>query len=567
MSNKHHRLSNSIPLIGFAFLLGGQPLVQAETDYSACEGVTQEMPRAECHALVDLYHSTNGSNWTDNTNWNEADTPHCDWANVICSHVNHGNVTSLFLKKNNLDGSLPASLGDLVHLETLSLYSNKISGSIPDTIGNLTKLKDLWLYDNQLSGTIPASIGNLVNLLKISLSKNQLHGSLPEGMTNWTQVEYLSVHNNHLSGQVDFLQNLTTLKTLWLYNNDLTGDLYWMLKLTQLEKVSLSYNEFSGDIPEELGNKLNMLVQLGLHNNELCNNIPKTLMKLHIEQQGSREGLQLQRNHLNTGDYDQELTDWLDGLNLSWDSQRKPCSEGGEACLVYAVHDEGLNNSHFFIIDPEKDFAVEALGDNYPGADIEALAIHPATKQLYASSGDDTANGYQPGFLYRVKKSDGNLTYLCSMGLGEVSALAFHPTTHILWVWADHKGLFTIDNLDTCQKTNKNHELNVDDALLFKTEVEALSWSKDGNKLYGTIEGAPILYYSNFDNGEVSVCNAFPAEVEGLETLPNGELLFSQSNSLHAFNPDSCSITNTVTLSNSLYNDIEGMAWPCSGLE
>jgi Leucine-rich repeat (LRR) protein len=43
------------------------------------------------------------------------------------------------------------------------LDQNFFTGTIPD-IGNLIKLQNLVLNQNQLNGTIPSSIGNLIKL-------------------------------------------------------------------------------------------------------------------------------------------------------------------------------------------------------------------------------------------------------------------------------------------------------------------------------------------------------------------------------------------------------------------
>ena len=79
--------------------------------------------------------------------------------------------------------------------------------------------------------------------------------------------------------------------------------------------------------------------------------------------------------------------------------------------------------------------------------DIEALDIHPHTDELYAASGDDTA---QPGYLYLVDKNTGQLTTIGNIvddgTLGnrpidydyrEVDALSFRADGS-LWGWAQN---------------------------------------------------------------------------------------------------------------------------------
>ena len=91
-----------------------------------CGGVS-EIPQAECEALVDLYVSTNGPHWTNQSGWLQTNTP-CNWYGVLC---NNGHVIALALANNRLSGPLPPTLSNLSGLVVLSLYDNQLSGSIP----------------------------------------------------------------------------------------------------------------------------------------------------------------------------------------------------------------------------------------------------------------------------------------------------------------------------------------------------------------------------------------------------------------------------------------------------
>lgn len=119
-----------------------------------------QVSQIERDALVALYNSTNGANWTDNTGWMGAVGTECDWYGVTCSS---GSVSRIGLYRNSLSGSIPAELGNLTNLTTLYLYDNSLSGSIPAELGNLTSLIRLDLYNNSLSGSIPAELGNLTD--------------------------------------------------------------------------------------------------------------------------------------------------------------------------------------------------------------------------------------------------------------------------------------------------------------------------------------------------------------------------------------------------------------------
>src|ERR1043165_5386664 len=71
-------------------------------------------------ALVDLYDSTGGPNWTNHDNWLTS-APISTWYGI---GVSGNRVFQIFFQNNNLTGTLPISFGNLT-----ALYSLQISGS------------------------------------------------------------------------------------------------------------------------------------------------------------------------------------------------------------------------------------------------------------------------------------------------------------------------------------------------------------------------------------------------------------------------------------------------------
>ena len=52
------------------------------------------------------------------------------------------------------------------------MFDNNLGGTIPTTIGNLVALTSLELSGNNLTGSIPAELGNLANLNILTLGEN-----------------------------------------------------------------------------------------------------------------------------------------------------------------------------------------------------------------------------------------------------------------------------------------------------------------------------------------------------------------------------------------------------------
>lgn len=191
------------------FALIGITPVQAE-EFS-CENVT-EIPLSECEALVDLYNSTNGDDWSMNTNWLVTNTP-SNWYGIT---LEEGHVGYILLINNNLSGSIPPELGKLgIKLQTLDLSFNQLSGSIPPELGNLVNLRFLYLSVNELSGTIPTELGNLENLHFLYLLGNDLSGTIPIELGNLENLKELNLSFNKLTGLIPM--NFTKLEHLYIF--------------------------------------------------------------------------------------------------------------------------------------------------------------------------------------------------------------------------------------------------------------------------------------------------------------------------------------------------------------
>ncbi|GLT83669.1 hypothetical protein SLE2022_019450 [Rubroshorea leprosula] len=197
------------------------------------------------------------------------DLPSSNWSSPL---------QGLYLNVMVCGRRLPESIGDLKSLQFLRLDRN-LEGSIPASIGNLSQLTWLFLYHNNLKGQIPTSLANLAQVHSLYLDNNQFFGPIPAFLGNLSQLTSLSLSYNSLSGQIpSTLGNLTQLSSLDLSSNLLNGTMPpWIFTLPFLKYLFLSHNQFQGQISQF---QQKSLIQLDLSNNKLPGPIPSSIANL-----------------------------------------------------------------------------------------------------------------------------------------------------------------------------------------------------------------------------------------------------------------------------------------------
>ncbi len=198
---------------------GDNPVGTVDPVCASLAGIAQ----SHCLALVALYNTTDGPNWTNHTNWLQTSDV-CTWYGVNCRIQNDGVPRELLLGSNNLRGVLPVEVGSLDSLRMLHLFQNDLSGQIPASLGGLPELQELVANHNAFSGAIPDELGSLGSLRLLFLNSNELSGPIPEALGGLGQLEVLAVNENQLTGPIpSALTNLGSLRSLRLQLNRLSG--------------------------------------------------------------------------------------------------------------------------------------------------------------------------------------------------------------------------------------------------------------------------------------------------------------------------------------------------------
>ncbi|PKA51326.1 Polygalacturonase inhibitor 1 [Apostasia shenzhenica] len=303
--------SNAIHLLVFLLLL---PFAAA----GKCNKDDKRALLAIKSAFNNAYHF---ASWTNTSAC-------CDWYGIECDPgIAKGRVTGLFvLTDSNVTGPIPAAVGDLPYLTSLSFHKlPNVVGSIPFSITRLTRLSVLLLSWNSLSGPIPAFLSQVPSLITIDLSFNHFSGSIPPELSLLTKLlgidlsrnrltdsipasfgsfpksspPSLTLSHNNLSGNlppelgvpawgaIDFSRNMLTgdasilfgagkpTTQLDLSRNLFSFDLSRVTFPVNLTNLDLNHNKITGSIPAQINElKVNTLVGFNVSYNQLCGKIP-----------------------------------------------------------------------------------------------------------------------------------------------------------------------------------------------------------------------------------------------------------------------------------------------------
>ena len=275
-------------------------------------------PDPERAALTALYDATGGADWKIDDGW-LGDGALDKWLRVTTDE--NGRVTDLDLSANQLNGEIPAELGNLSRLELLYISDNNLTGALPQSLTGILGLESFYFHNNpglcapideafqtwlegiaEVQGSSCAAEDSPEDREVLVKLYDALDGENWTNNTNWLterpirewhgvtndasgRVTRLLLDSNGLAGKIPKeLGSLSNLKRLEFGNNRLTGEIPAELgNLSDLETLQLGNSPpaggLSGGIPKELGS-LSKLEILNLKFNQLTGEIPAELGNL-----------------------------------------------------------------------------------------------------------------------------------------------------------------------------------------------------------------------------------------------------------------------------------------------
>ena len=189
--------------------------------------------------------------------------------NTLSGADDLANIRTLGLRERDIEGKIPAAIGELRELRYLFLSGNKLTGALPASLFALPALQNIDLSDNSYSGAIPEGFGTMPSLTTLNLKGNSYSGTIPESILSNTQINVLNLMGNKLTGGVPAqFSGMTGLKYLNLSQNDLGGAIPDLSALTNLVSLSLWDCGLTGEIPDNIYSLSNLQI-LDLSQNKL----------------------------------------------------------------------------------------------------------------------------------------------------------------------------------------------------------------------------------------------------------------------------------------------------------
>jgi len=179
------------------------------TDLTLESGLFEVAPnslQADSTALEALFAATNGSSWTNNTNWGTG--PVSTWFGVT---ADTNRVVGVALPNNNLSGTIPPGLGSIEGLTSLDLSNNQLSGAVPDSLVSLPALAALNVSNNALDVLPDFSTAASLNSLEVGNNAFGFEDLEPNALAGFSSFTFANQAN--VGGLADTLAQLGSAVT------------------------------------------------------------------------------------------------------------------------------------------------------------------------------------------------------------------------------------------------------------------------------------------------------------------------------------------------------------------
>ncbi|WP_321371256.1 T9SS type A sorting domain-containing protein [uncultured Draconibacterium sp.] len=230
--------------------------------------------------LVNLYNSSGGLEWNNNSGWLESGVPISDWEGIQTDE--NGNVTSINLPGQNMSGIIPDELGQLLNLRTLDFSNNGLTGVPPNSLFNLPQLTGIWLTENNFDPwELPSEFYNQTSLISVRIESCSITGELDPLIGNLNQLVTLEIRGNDFSGSIpEEIGGLTSVEELRLGNNNFTGAIpQGIYTLMNLKDLDVSHTNIDGTFSESI-TALGNLRYLGMTGIGMTGVLPSGLCQL-----------------------------------------------------------------------------------------------------------------------------------------------------------------------------------------------------------------------------------------------------------------------------------------------
>ncbi|KAB2605503.1 leucine-rich repeat receptor-like serine/threonine-protein kinase [Pyrus ussuriensis x Pyrus communis] len=108
------------------------------------------------------------------------------------------------LKSQDLQGTLPLELVNLIYLQEMDISFNNLSGPLPQELGSWANIERMLLSSNNFTGELPETFAMLTKIKELMLRSCNLVGRLPPylGFASLAKVDYIFLTGNLLTGPV-----------------------------------------------------------------------------------------------------------------------------------------------------------------------------------------------------------------------------------------------------------------------------------------------------------------------------------------------------------------------------